>query len=70
MRDIRFGPQMLQTGPLFLHELSRGCLDSFFWSLSACLDEESIEWYHPIFITHDPKLVGSTEDHLFGFHDS
>ena len=38
--------------------------------LSACLDEESFEWYHPDFITHDSKLVRPTEDHLFGLHDS
>ena len=38
--------------------------------LRPCLDEESFEWYHPIFITHDPKLVGPTEEHLFGLHDS
>ena len=38
--------------------------------LSACLDEESFEWYHSVFITHDPKLVGPTEDYLFGLHDS
>ena len=38
--------------------------------VSACSDEESFEWYHRAFITHDPKLVGSTEDHLFGLYNS
>ena len=30
----------------------------------------SFEWYDPVFITHDPKLIGLTENILFGLHDS
>ena len=41
-----------------------------FEKLRACLETHKTEWYHPVFITHDPKLVGPTEEQLFGFCDS
>ena len=33
----------------------------------ACLETHKTEWYHSILVTHDPKLMGPTDEFLFGW---
>ena len=34
--------------------------------LKGCLDWHKTEWYHSVFMTHNPKFVGPTGKKLFG----
>ena len=33
----------------------------------ACLETHKTEWYHSVLVTHDPKLMGPTNEFLFGW---
>lgn len=47
-----------------------GLVNEMLGNVRACLEIHKTEWYHPVFITHDPKLVRRTEEQLFGCRDS
>ena len=34
--------------------------------IRSCLDSPKTEWYHSVFMIHHPKLVGPTNDIVFG----